>query len=238
MKCRRIDFHSHILPGIDDGSKNVDMSLEMLKMERQQGIDCVIASPHFYAERDAVDDFFKRRISSAERLARAEAEYGKALPELFYGAEVCYFTGIGKASVMPRLCIGETSCLLLEMPFCQWETEMYTNVKELIERQKLQIILAHIERYISFQKDRTVWTEIMSLPLYKQMNAGPFLHWKTRRKSLRLLEEAGLVLLGSDCHNTQSRRPNLGEGRALIESRLGEARLLAIDELGERMLGA
>ena len=46
-----IDFHSHILPGIDDGSKNVQMSLEMLKRASEQGVDVMLATSHFYASR-------------------------------------------------------------------------------------------------------------------------------------------------------------------------------------------
>ena len=44
-----IDFHSHILPGMDDGSKSTQESLEMLDMLRAQGVDTVAATPHFYA---------------------------------------------------------------------------------------------------------------------------------------------------------------------------------------------
>ncbi len=44
-----IDFHTHILPGIDDGSRNVEMSLRMLAAQREQQVDEIVATPHFYA---------------------------------------------------------------------------------------------------------------------------------------------------------------------------------------------
>ena len=47
-----IDFHTHILPGVDDGSKNLDESLQLLQMEQQQGIDIVVLTPHYYSSQN------------------------------------------------------------------------------------------------------------------------------------------------------------------------------------------
>ena len=55
-----IDFHSHILPGVDDGSQSVQESLAMLKMEAEQGIQHVIATPHFYPKHDSPEHFLER----------------------------------------------------------------------------------------------------------------------------------------------------------------------------------
>lgn len=49
-----IDFHSHILPGIDDGSRNVETSIGMLRMCKEHGVDTMIATPHFYADSNTV----------------------------------------------------------------------------------------------------------------------------------------------------------------------------------------
>ena len=54
-----IDFHSHILPGIDDGSKNTQMSLAMIEEEKKQGVHTIVATPHFYADEDSVERFLK-----------------------------------------------------------------------------------------------------------------------------------------------------------------------------------
>ena len=52
----RVDFHSHVVPGVDDGSKNTEMSLEMLRRMRRQGTDLVVATPHYYVGRTAPED--------------------------------------------------------------------------------------------------------------------------------------------------------------------------------------
>lgn len=45
-----IDFHTHILPGIDDGSRSVEMTMQMLNAETEQGVTGIVATPHFYAQ--------------------------------------------------------------------------------------------------------------------------------------------------------------------------------------------
>mgnify|MGYP002089728718 CR=1 FL=1 len=63
-----IDFHTHILPEIDDGSRNVEMSLNMLAAQREQQVDEIVATPHFYAQKDSVEEFLLRRQRSYEKL--------------------------------------------------------------------------------------------------------------------------------------------------------------------------
>ena len=65
----RVDFHSHVVPGVDDGSKNTEMSLEMLRRMRRQGTDLVVATPHYYVGRTAPEEYLGvkstfRRVSN------------------------------------------------------------------------------------------------------------------------------------------------------------------------------
>ncbi len=65
----RTEYHCHILPGIDDGAHNPEMSLEMLEMMRMQGIERVVATPHFYAHREkSVEDFLEKRKNAYIRM--------------------------------------------------------------------------------------------------------------------------------------------------------------------------
>ena len=65
-----IDFHTHILPRMDDGSRSVEESLEMLDSMRQQGVKTVFATPHFYANDESVDSFLERREASLKAMRR------------------------------------------------------------------------------------------------------------------------------------------------------------------------
>ena len=195
-----IDFHTHILPEIDDGSRNVEMSLNMLAAQREQQVDEIVATPHFYAQKDSVEEFLLRRQRSYEKLKTKMAETNLD-QKLHLAAEVYYFQGIGSAGMIPKLCVEGTQTLLLEMPFAQWDSAVYADVEKLVQRQKLKVVIAHIERYYEFQKKKEIWNAVMELPLYRQMNAGVFLNWKKRHKAFQLAKEATTIILGSDCHN-------------------------------------
>lgn len=98
-------------------------------------------------------------------------------PPVFYkGAEVYYFTGMGKAEMVPELCIEGTNILLLEMPFAQWDKGVVEDVKFLVQKRKLTLIIAHIERYYPFQKDKKYWEAVFDLPVYTQINTESFCH--------------------------------------------------------------
>lgn len=233
-----IDFHTHILPGIDDGSRNVEMSVQMLQEELKNGVDHVVFTPHFYADHDSIDNFLKRRGKSFAKLMAGIAS-DEELSRMKYeiGAEVYYFGGIGNAADVRKLCISGTDILLLEMPFCQWTDVMYEDVVKLIRKQKLTIVLAHIERYIDFQKKKDVWNRIFELPVILQMNAGPFLDWKRRRKVIKLADAQEIVLLGSDAHNMDTRKPNLAAACTWIQKKLGKEYLSKQEQLEHQLLG-
>jgi protein-tyrosine phosphatase len=125
----------------------------------------------------------------------------------------------------------------LELPFRQWDTEIYHDVKQIIQRRKLTVVLAHIERYYPYQKNKQSWKQIFELPLYAQMNATAFLSWSARLTGVKLLRKDYQVILGSDCHNTDSRPPNLGRGREVIKKMMGPAVLEEVDRREKEVLG-
>ena len=77
---------------------------------------------------------------------------------------------------------------------------------------------------------------VMELPLYRQMNAGVFLNWKKRHKAFQLAKEATTIILGSDCHNMDTRHPNLAEGRIVLVKKFGEAFIQRTDCLTREVL--
>lgn len=227
-----IDFHSHILPGIDDGSKSTKMSLEMLAALRVQGADTVAATPHFYATQRSVGRFLERRAQAAERLrARLPAE----APRILLGAEVLYFPGVGRMEELEELCLEGTRLLLLEMPFTTWSEYMVREVNELARSGRVTLMLAHMERYY-YQQEPSVWDELLDNGVFLQSNAEFFLRFRTRRKALQLLRDGYIHVLGTDCHNMGSRAPRLGEARRRIEKHLGAEALRDVDETGEELL--
>lgn len=217
---RIVDFHTHILPGIDDGSGSLEESMALLRMEAEQGIGHVMATPHFYPMHDDPERFLERRKAAEARL-REEMEKRSGLPRLSVGAEVYYFPGISESDILPELTIGSKRCILIEMPMSVWTEHMYRELEGIAVKQGLMPVIAHMDRYIRPFRTYGIPQRLAELPVYVQANAGFFLDRSTASMAMRLLREDKIQLLGSDCHNLASRMPNLGPAVQTIEKRLG-----------------
>lgn len=222
------DFHSHILPQIDDGSSSVQESVAMLEMEAAQGVAHVVATPHFYAQHDTPEHFLKKRKAS-ELVLREAMQEQKGLPEISIGAEVYYFRGISESEILPKLTIGASRYVLVEMPMGSWTDAMYRELAGIHEKQGLIPIIAHIDRYIGLFRTRSILDKLENLPVLIQTNASFFTQLSTRELAFRLLREHRIHLLGSDCHNLTTRAPNLLDAVRLIERRLGKEHIERIN---------
>lgn len=218
---RIVDFHSHILPGIDDGSQSLEESIAMLKLMAQQGIRHVIATPHFYARYDDPEQFLLQR-EKAEKCLRREMEKYEGMPELTVGAEVHFFSGMSHSDLLNDLTIGGKRCILIEMPDVPWTDSMYRELEYLSLRRGLLPIVAHVDRYIAPLRTFGIPQKLEQLPVLVQANASFFLRGTTRSLALKLLRKNQIQLLGSDCHNLTTRKPNLDGAVELIRQRLGD----------------
>ncbi|MBE6976543.1 MAG: capsular polysaccharide biosynthesis protein [Ruminococcaceae bacterium] len=229
------DFHSHILPGIDDGSRNVEQSISMLQAEAAQGIARVVATPHFYANHNDPNRFLDRRAKAAEALSLAAAgETG--LPEVVVGTEVHYFSGMSHSEVLPQLAIAGTRHILIEMPHAPWSESMYRELAEIYTARKLTPVIAHIDRYIRPLHTHGIPGRLEELPVLVQANADFFLDRSMAGMALRMLRKKQIHLLGSDCHNLSDRAPNLGAAVKVIGNRLGQDALARIRGYENRIL--
>lgn len=234
MTSRIIDFHSHILPGIDDGSRDVETSCRLLELSTGQGVEIIVATPHFYASRDRVDHFLEKRARARELLL---GEMQNSALQLRVGAEVAYFRGISRAEKLDSLTVEGTRLLLLEMPFMPWEASDIDEVAALIEKRGYQVLLAHLERYFDLPENRRRIEELLELPLHVQINAGSLTDWRKRGRIVRMFRDGQAHVLGSDCHSLHRRPPNLAEGRAVLEKKLGREFMEQMDSDGCRLLG-
>lgn len=232
-----IDFHSHVLPGIDDGSSSVEESLALLSMEAEQGIRHVVATPHFYAQHDRPEAFLARRAEALARLQAAMADRPE-LPELHVGAEVHYFRGISNSDKIMELRIGKSQCILVEMPHGSWTEEMYRELRAIWENFGVTPVIAHVDRYISPWHTHGIPGKLEQLPVLVQANASFFIDRKTRSMALKMLRRGQIHLLGSDCHDLKHRPPQLGQAAQIIESALGQKTLTEIVERSEKLLTA
>lgn len=230
-----IDFHSHILPDMDDGSASVAESLAMLRLEASQGIRYVVATPHFYPQEDTPEAFLLRRTAAClalEECLQSEPE----LPRIIPGAEVAFFRGMSESDALPQLSIGGTKAILIEMPPPPWPDSYYRELERIRLVWGLTPIIAHIDRYIAPLRTHRIPAKLARMPLLVQANASFFLNRSTRSMALRLLRAGQIHVLGSDCHNLTDRKPNLGEAREIIRHRLGREPITRIREYGRGLL--
>ncbi len=209
-----IDFHSHILPGMDDGSRSMEESLQLLQKLQEQGVDILVATPHFYGDRETPESFLARRREVLDRLRQGIPEGMRLLA----GAEVRYYEGLGRLPQLPDLCMEDTDILLLEMPEQRWTEHMIGELLHMAGR--LRLMIAHVERVVAFQKKDTL-ARLAQRGVLFQGNAGFFLGRLSRHRAFRMLEEGRLHVLGSDCHNMTTRPPRLAEARQKIARRFG-----------------
>lgn len=214
-----IDIHSHILPGMDDGSSSLEESLAMARESARQGVRLLAATPHFYATQENPASFLRRREKS---LALLESAWQDSFPTLVVGAEVRYFDGISRVEKIAHLTLDHTRILLLEMPFTSWSRRMVEEVVELQRSRGLQVLLAHVERYMKDQ-DGQVWETFRQNGVWMQCNANFFLRWQTKRKAQALFKKGEIQMLGSDTHNMTTRPPNLAMARDALVKSLGQA---------------
>lgn len=215
-----IDWHSHILPNMDDGSRDAAESQMLLQMLSKQNVDTVVATPHFFASRESVRTFLQRREQSYEALIKNASSVSR-MPDILLGAEVKYYPGISAMEDLCSLCIEGTRLLLLEMPHSEWSEYTIKELEALAYAKGLTVVLAHIERYFSHKKE-VLWSRLRDSGILMQVNASYFADFGTKRKALRLLENGMVHMIGSDCHNMTSRPPLITRAYDVIRKKFGD----------------
>ena len=229
-----IDFHTHILPKVDDGSKSSEESLAMLQAEWKQGVKELVLTPHFYPQLDDPEAFLDRRQASFERLQAAMGD--QILPKLRLGAEVFFYHGMSNSEILKEFVISGTRCILVEMTSSPWTERMYIELADIYNKLELIPVIAHIDRYIRPLRTYDIPQKLALLPVLVQASGTFFINSRTRRLAMKLLKEDKIHLLGSDCHNMHKRPPVLDKALEVISGKLGESAIQRINRLEQQVL--
>lgn len=201
-----IDIHSHILPGMDDGSQDMEETLEMLRIAQEEGITHIIATPHYKSGRFRADAANLRNVlDEVRQRAREQGIHIK----LYAGNEIYYHSDLEERLESGRLCtMNGTDYVLVE--FSPFEDYLYIRnaVYNLLGMGYVPI-LAHVERYACLCKKREHVRELKSMGCAIQVNAGSIIGdtgWKAARFVKRLLKEELVDYLGTDAHDSNGRR--------------------------------
>ncbi len=234
-----IDFHTHILPGMDDGATDAAESLEMLRLSYQQGVDTVFATSHFYADEEDPATFLKRRnaayLNLREAYAEAKDEVGP-IPAVLPGAEILYFPGMADSEELKPLALGTTGLLLIEPPVAPFTASMLDEMEAVGPNLGLVPVVAHLDRYCRLLDDFTLFDVLAERRILVQVNASFFLHRATEGFALEMLKKGMFQFMGSDCHNTTTRPPSIGAATDKIREKNYAKELAKLNEVAYNVL--
>ncbi len=193
------DYHCHILPSVDHGCENEEMCRAQLEYARNAGIKTVIATSHFYPQKELVTDFLIRR---SEALGKAYPIAEKKGISIVPGAETLWCPGIEKMEGLEKLISNEKGFnhLLLELPFIEFDTDKaMKTIRVVHEKYGCNIILAHVERYepkqiLEFDYDFVGY----------QINARSFHKLSRRLKVNKYIKSGKVMACGSDIHGLEN----------------------------------
>lgn len=220
FKWKLMDIHTHILPDVDDGARDVKEMTEMIAQADEEGISVIIATPHYgICNPDYDPAEARRKLETARKVLRENYPHIR----MFMGNELYYSPGIiedlkcGRAQT-----IGGTDYVLVEFP-TDITFEKLSEAVIAFCSEGYRPVLAHIERYDCLFRELDCVHELIGLGAYTQVNARGFLAGRFDKRGgwcRNLLKDGVIHFVASDCHDSSSRTPVM---RSAVEAMIKTA---------------
>lgn len=217
-----VDIHCHILPGVDDGSQSPEETKAMLEKAWDEGIQIMVATPHYHKQRGKNDiDLIKKQLLLTRKLAKEVHPKMQIClgMEIYYGEDVPELLKTRKA-----VSIRKSRYILVE--FSPGDDFQYIlNAVRKLQMSGHTVIIAHIERYNCLREDISNVEYLREMGAYLQVNAGSITgsYGRSVKKFLREVLKAHLVqLVGTDAHGPEKRSPKMQEAYKEVVKRCGE----------------
>lgn len=199
-----IDIHSHILPGIDDGARTMDESIDIVQELVSQGVTGIIATPHYITDTYYISNKKDNRVLLA-RLREALLDAG-ITANIWLGNEIFIDRNIIdllRQNIVSTL--GNTNYVLVEFSLNE-EYPNYVDILGNLTEKGYKVILAHPERYTLTQQNYDALEELCNMGVLLQCNVGSFIgqYGKAAEKlAVRLAKENRIFAMGSDIHHAR-----------------------------------
>ena len=218
----QIDIHSHIIPGVDDGSQNLETSIALLKMAAENGTTDIIATPHVIDVSTTLTwDAIRRHVEALQK----EADKENIPITIYPGAETELNWDLLELirEDHSRFCLAGSRYLLMEMPSLMLPPHLEEIIYEL---QLIDIVpvLAHPERQMQLMEKPEKLLDLLEKGCAAQSNGGSVTGVfgpRVQHNVEQLLEQKVIAFMGSDAHNLRHRNTNLKETREIITARWG-----------------
>lgn len=219
---RIFDVHSHILPGVDDGAENLEISLEMAKRAIVNNIREMIVTPHFSFKYNYLDDIDGLKKEYCQ--FKNELKKNNIPLKLYFGLEILYSDELIEYLKRKEISgINETKYLLIEFDF-KVHGELIVIALAKIKALGYFPILAHPERYHAIWNNFDVIVCLAEEDILFQCNCGSLLgHFGYRaKKTVEKMMQFGYVdMFGSDCHDLETRNLEILDVYYYLESLYG-----------------
>lgn len=220
-----IDFHTHILPNIDDGSRNIEETFNLIKEAKAAGFEAIILTSHY------IENYYETNVPEREVWLNAISEnlQNKGIDiNLYLGNEIYIADNIMQLLEQGKACtINNSSYVLFEMPLNVEPMNLYDVIYSLLEN-KLIPILAHPERYSFIQKEPELVFDLIEKGVLMQANYGSIVGQYGEKAEVivrKLLENNMIHFLGSDVHRQKTIYKRIPEALNEIEEIVGSAKL-------------
>ena len=231
-----IDFHTHILPNIDDGSRSIEETFNLIKEAKNVGFEAIISTSHY------IEEYYETNAPEREVWINAIYENLQAKNidiNLYLGNEIYLSENIiklleeGKAST-----INDTSYVLFEMPLNAEPMNLYDVIYEMMQ-YKLVPILAHPERYSFVQKEPELIYDLIEKGVLMQANFGSILGIYGEKAQIivkKFFENNMIHFLGTDVHRQNSIYPKVPEALVEITKIIGDEKVKELTKINPRLV--
>ena len=216
-----IDIHSHILPGMDDGSHSVEQSLAMLRIASEEGTEIIFATPHNMPGKGTPSP--ERVYEEVEKLQDLADEEGIPImivpgTEYFFREEVMELFEDEQA-----IPFGDSEYVLVEFDPLAEKNYIRNSLRSIMSTAYTPV-LAHVERYAKVMEDIDFVEGLRKMGVLIQVNASSVIGdngWKTKSDVKKLLKRGIVDFIGTDAHSDGRRAPRMAKCAAYLQKKYG-----------------
>lgn len=231
-----IDVHSHILPNIDDGSRSIEETFNLIKEAKEAGFEGIVCTSHY------MENYYETNRPEREVWINAiheNLENKNIDMNLYLGNEIYMSDNIielledGKATTM-----NDTSYVLFELPMNAEPMNLYDMVYEM-QQYKIVPILAHPERYSFVQTDPELIYDLIDKGVLMQANYGSIIGQYGKKAQMivqKFLENNMIHMLGTDVHRQNTIYPKIPEIILELKSLIGEEKVKELTTINPELV--
>lgn len=229
-----VDIHSHILYGIQDSPKSIEVSIEIAKQYISNGFSHVVSTPHFNPASSDIDNFRNECENKLNEINERLNQENLSL-SIIPGAEVMLSPEILEIQNFNYLCIRNTNYMLVEFP---WRYYPIWADQVLFELGLLNIvpILAHPERNDEIFRNYDKFIQLIDSGLITQINAISLFYGTTRRRIRKLFEDNAVSFIATDTHKPDERLDCFNKAISKLNQKIGTTRTKRITRNSELVL--